>query len=495
MEDAHLLLGDRRSPGVGCDGPHGLRCRLGRERDRHLISTRGEGEGGHGRVHVERRDERTGLGVVEAQHGRAGLRGDHTLGGADELLGPGRGGDQRARAVGRHRGREDRAVGRELHGQRHRRPVGAVHLDAVGGRREGGDPTVGDREPGDRRGGERPGLGRPDEVRHGRALGFGGCRITGDRDRAAVGGEHRRIRSGGVELQTLDHLTGGGVAHDHAVGPDGDEVAGGGLRAPDEEVAFHGEATDQAAVEGERLLERTAGLGEVAQGERLRREQPPGGRLLGCDGSHLGGRGACGGLLCEVLRAVPLGQRPDRRRQSGHQRGGHAREQDSETAVVAPVPFEARRGLRLLAVSKGDRRVEELPVEARQLVLVIASPLDRGVEAAGAVELAVVAPSGLPLLGGTGEPTVQDHRLAVLVQPPAEPGPRTDERLVSDLDPVAVRRQQPGGDQLLDDRRRVRTRCGDLGVGDPPAGVVGGLTRLDEQEQHAPGGALLLAGQ
>ena len=119
-------------------------------------------------------------------------------------------------------------------------------------------------------------------------------------------------------------------------------------------------------------------------------------------------------------------------------------------------------------------------------------------------QVAGLAALGLPGVGGVGQVAVGPLAGAVLAEPLAQPWPGRQERLVADLDGVpavgaGVGGQQAGLDQVGEHRpgrsglRGVRRPgqlgCpGQLGHGDPPAGVRGALAEADQAQQQPPGG-------
>ena len=94
----------------------------------------------------------------------------------------------------------------------------------------------------------------------------------------------------------------------------------------------------------------------------------------------------------------------------------------------------------------------------------------------------------------TGEMSVGAQALAVLVQPPPEPRPLTDERFVGELHGAFVHRHQPRPNQLVEEV--VHHRCGfrarsQLPQGHPTTRVLRPLAGLGQPEERPPQEVLL----
>ena len=165
---------------------------------------------------------------------------------------------------------------------------------------------------------------------------------------------------------------------------------------------------------------------------------------------------------------------------------------------------------------------QELLLERRDVGARAVRPVEGGGQPGAAGELVVPPAAGLPLSGGGGEVTAHRAAGGVVLQPPDEPRPGGQQRLVRDLQPLAVHGEQPAVDEDLDDRRagsatltgqvqlreRQRAphqRAAVVGVGQPdeqPAGEVltvlvqfsvGGLGGPGQRTGDAPG--LQVAGE
>ncbi|HEX5114112.1 MAG TPA: hypothetical protein VFW65_02830 [Pseudonocardiaceae bacterium] len=74
--------------------------------------------------------------------------------------------------------------------------------------------------------------------------------------------------------------------------------------------------------------------------------------------------------------------------------------------------------------------------------------------------------------------------VAVLGQPPTQPRPVPDQRLVGDLQPVVVDGDQPGLGQPLHRGDHARVGQVQLGRGDPPLGVLGTVAQRDQSQEQ-----------
>jgi len=148
------------------------------------------------------------------------------------------------------------------------------------------------------------------------------------------------------------------------------------------------------------------------------------------------------------------------------------------------------------------RRVrQEIPARLRQLAGVSGiggPPLCRG-QPHATVQARRVPALASPGGGGVLKLLPDEQAGPVLVDPPTQPGPAPQQRLVGDLHGVAAGGQQPrGGERVQRGPRRHRVghapkqavrRDPTPGVGGPGA-VPGGLADPDQAEEDVPGGRL-----
>jgi hypothetical protein len=216
-----------------------------------------------------------------------------------------------------------------------------------------------------------------------------------------------------------------------------------------------------------------------------------GDECLGADtagiGCHRGGIGVGGRLLGAVSLA------------EGHQPGEHGDDEsdadgnqlDAEPPVGAGGAFELVGFALLLAVPFGVAGVKEGALDRVEVGRGPVAPLDGLVEADAAVQLAVGPAHGLPGVGGGGEVAPDALPFDVVVQPAPQPGPRSGEGFVGELDDVLVADHEPGGDELLDNLL-VLGVGGDGTAGYPgPHGLALGAGCHEPQQQVPHDGALV----
>ena len=180
------------------------------------------------------------------------------------------------------------------------------------------------------------------------------------------------------------------------------------------------------------------------------------------------GVGKIGSLLCAVSLAggqvpltcgqVALAVGPVSRAhgdQPGDQRQDQQDADTNERAAQAPVDpallREPRFGRAYLARLEGDGRVEEGRFGLVQVWVGAVAPLGGAGETGAPVELALRAAHRVPGVCGTGQVPEDALPVDVVVEPAAQPGPNSDQRLVGDLDGVPVDAHQPCFDELLNE--------------------------------------------
>ena len=150
-----------------------------------------------------------------------------------------------------------------------------------------------------------------------------------------------------------------------------------------------------------------------------------------------------------------------------------------------------RRAARGRALAAG---VEELVFELRQVVAAVGGDVEGDLEPGPAVERPGIAVELVPPGGRLAQVAERHDRLAVLVDPVAQPRPLAQQRLVGELDGrhpglgMAVEREQPGVCPSVDHRvdGHAGGQAGQLGPGGaPPGGFTLGADD-DEALEHPP---------
>ena len=117
--------------------------------------------------------------------------------------------------------------------------------------------------------------------------------------------------------------------------------------------------------------------------------------------------------------------------------------------------------------------LEEIPLSGGQLVVRCSRPVEGRAEPGPAVQLVVRAAAALPLLGGRRQVPADGAPGGVVVQPSGQSGPPGQQRLVRDIEPLAVEGQQPTRHEAVDHRpaQDPRGHCpGRVRRGAPVAG-------------------------
>src|SRR5215218_3078867 len=195
----------------------------------------------------------------------------------------------------------------------------------------------------------------------------------------------------------------------------------------------------------------------------------------------------CSSAPRSAPRASPLDQREGPGDQRRHQRGRDGREQTAQ----APGPAPCASQLPVLGV---PARLQELAFDPRELPLAVRH-FDGGGQAGPAIKVGLLAPRLLPSAGGGRQLAFGSERFPIVRQPPAEPRPLPDQRLVGDLGGVVTHDQEAGACEPLEDRGRLRAALAlrdELRKRNAPAGVLRRLAELGELEQHPPHQRLLL---
>ena len=133
------------------------------------------------------------------------------------------------------------------------------------------------------------------------------------------------------------------------------------------------------------------------------------------------------------------GRRPD---EGEHERDGDDAEQATQPSGRPPLLHD-------VGVARRAAGVEQAALAVGEHRLMALDGLERGGEPGAAVQLARLAPAGLPRLRGRVEVAAQREPLAVVVEPRLQARPAHQECLVGHLDRrfaggrVAVERQEP----------------------------------------------------
>ena len=109
-----------------------------------------------------------------------------------------------------------------------------------------------------------------------------------------------------------------------------------------------------------------------------------------------------------------------------------------------------------LALTRRSTLDEERPLSIRHIVGSGRGPLERGIECGTAKQFRCVTPIRLPTLGRGDDALANALSDLVLLEPGTQARPFTQERLVGNLDPLAVTGEQAAFDEALD--RKLR-RC------------------------------------
>ena len=155
---------------------------------------------------------------------------------------------------------------------------------------------------------------------------------------------------------------------------------------------------------------------------------------------------------------VPL--RQDDRTPGEQQEDDGDAQQCPEATVGHDVTPRLRTQRTFLVLLPRKGGLDELLLDRGQGRAPAGSPLHHPGEADPSVQLALRSSQVVPGIGARAEVVQDPLSLPVVVEPPAQPRPRPDQRLVSEGDVAVVAGQQPGRDQQLDDPLAIRSGRG-----------------------------------